>query len=216
MKYKCVAISDTHNRLHKIAVPPCDILFHAGDWTMMGTKDEVEKFFSQMENMPAKHKVVIAGNHDWLAEKDRATVEAIALNHHVYYLQDKMITLNGLNIYGAPWQPWFCDWAFNVERGPDIEEKWANIPKGLDVLMTHGPPEGILDIPGGERRRVGCYDLFNRVMQVKPKVHIFGHIHGSYGEKFFEGVHFINASCVGEDYLPTNRPIEFELEVDAL
>jgi Icc-related predicted phosphoesterase len=98
------------------------------------------------------------------------------------------------------------DWAFNLQRGPALREKWALIPEGTDVLITHGPPFGILDWTArGER--VGCEDLLEAVRRVKPRLHVFGHIHEGYGEHEQDGTRFVNASICTEAYQPTNAPI---------
>ena len=87
----------------------------------------------------------------------------------------------GLRIWGSPWQPWFHDWAFNLRRGPEIDAKWKRIPEGIDVLVTHGPPAGFGDrCHDGEL--VGCADLLRHVDRVKPRLHLFGHIHEDRGE----------------------------------
>jgi hypothetical protein len=126
-----------------------------------------------------------------------------------------MVDIDGLKIYGSPWQPEFFNWAFNLPRnGSELESKWNLIPEGLDILITHGPPWGVLDLaPRG--LNVGCELLSKRVMEVSPKIHVFGHIHSSYGQKNFNGVEFINASVLGEDYNPTNDPVKIDYDMNA-
>ena len=86
-----------------------------------------------------------------------------------------------LRIWGSPWQPWFHDWAFNARRGPEIDAKWKLIPEGIDVLVTHGPPAGFGDMcDHGEA--VGCADLLRHLGRIKPRLHLFGHIHEDRGE----------------------------------
>jgi Icc-related predicted phosphoesterase len=130
----------------------------------------------------------------------------------VVYLLDKMVEIDGIKIYGSPWQPRFYDWAFNVNRGEAIAKKWELIPENLDILVTHGPPYGMLDdtING---MRVGCEELYKKVVQVKPKYHIFGHIHFGYGMRVMEDTTYINAASLGENYQYTkNRPIIFYVD----
>ena len=90
------------------------------------------------------------------------------------------LRIGALRIFGSPWQPWFHDWAFNLQRGPALAEKWALIPDGVDVLVTHGPPAEILDrtVHGEE---VGCRDLRDALERVRPRLHLFGHIHEAHG-----------------------------------
>jgi Icc-related predicted phosphoesterase len=114
-----------------------------------------------------------------------------------------------VKIYGSPWQPEFYDWAFNLPRGKKLAEKWSKIPDGLDILITHGPAHKMVDhtIQG---LNVGCEDLFNRIMEVQPKIHVCGHIHWAYGQKSFHGVEFLNASVLNERYQYENKPIVIE------
>ena len=118
---------------------------------------------------------MVAGNHDWCFVRERQ--EAIALlGPSVHYLQDDGVELEGVRFYGSPWQPAYNDWAFNLERGAALAERWALIPEGVDVLITHVPPEGIGDTgPVGGRH--GCEELKRAIARVRPRVHCFGHIH---------------------------------------
>jgi len=90
------------------------------------------------------------------------------------------VEIEGVRFWGSPWQPWFFDWAFNLERGEEIRAKWELIPDDTEVLITHGPPQGHGDMTSrGEG--AGCADLLARIRQVKPRYHLFGHIHEGYG-----------------------------------
>ena len=210
---KVVCISDTHCKLHKVNVPDGDILIHAGDSTFQGSTHEISDFFKALAKLPHKHKVVISGNHDWMFENDLPKAKLlIPADKGIVYLQDTMVELEGLKIYGSPWQPWFCDWAFNVERGSKLKVIWSLIPDDADVVVTHGPPLGIRDLtPRGEA--VGCEDLAEAIRRVKPQLHVFGHIHAGYGMSCIDGVTYVNASICTEQYLPTNEPIVVDLEV---
>jgi Icc-related predicted phosphoesterase len=206
---RIVCISDTHNRLSRVKVPDGDILIHAGDATMAGRSEEIDKFDEDLERLPHKHKIVIAGNHDWLFQTHPA--EARRRITAATYLEDSEVTVCGLRIYGSPWQPEFCNWAFNLDRGEDLYEKWEKIPAKVDILITHGPPAKVLDrCPDG--RQVGCADLEAAILdRVRPRLHVFGHIHHSYGQQDFEGMTFVNASVCNERYEPRNAPIVVDL-----
>lgn len=209
---RVAAISDVHNKLSKVEVPECDVLIIAGDLTMMGYEWEVEKFNDALVKARAHANavVVIAGNHDFGLEREPARYEAMLTNAD-HYLRDSAVVIGGVKFYGSPWQPWFHSWAFNLQRGPDIKAKWDLIPADTDVLVTHGPPRGILDMcPSGEK--VGCDDLLEAVLRVKPAYHVFGHIHHANGLQHFMGTTFINASTCDERYRPTNRPVTFDVE----
>ena len=205
-------ISDTHTKHDKIVVPDCDILIHAGDATFNGDGDEVMKFMTWLSWQPAKHKIFIAGNHDWNWVHANTAWRDCAKAMGLVYLQDSSVTIDGLKFYGSPWQPEFCNWAFNLPRGPQLAEKWAQIPDDTDVLITHGPPYGINDTVPGRSERLGCRDLRNRVSQLdKLKLHVYGHIHGS-GGKVFTGKHkSVNASVCDELYKPSNTVMVIDI-----
>lgn len=213
---RIVAISDTHTFENRITIPDGDVLIHAGDFTISGTFEEVKQFALWLEKQPHKHKIVTAGNHDWLFEKDlnlaRNLIHGIG---KAQYLQDGQIEIEGVTFYGSPWQPRFGDWAFNLDRGEQIKRKW-NLIKPCSVLITHGPPWGILDTVRTNSQHLGCEELREAVRRVKPQAHIFGHIHGGYGEYVAGGTRFINASVCDEAYQTTNAPIVFDLEQEAL
>ena len=205
---RIVCISDTHSRHEQIVVPDGDILIHAGDATMIGDIDEIADFDHWLGTLPHQHKLIIAGNHDWLFQTRPHLARSLITN--AVYLQDSFVECEGLKIYGSPWQPWFMDWAFNLPRGRALEEKWELIPANTDVLITHGPPFGILDeAPRGEN--VGCEALAEAVWWVKPQLHVFGHIHSAYGSGERLGIKFANAASCDEAYRPVNSPLVFDL-----
>ena len=207
---RIVAISDTHTFEDRISVPNGDVLIHAGDATITGTVEEVSAFGVWLESQPHKHKIVIAGNHDWLFERDPVRARLL-IEPWANYLQDSMVEVDGIRFYGSPWQPRFQDWAFNVNRGRAISRYWSLIPK-CDVLITHGPPWGVLDQVMEGRPHLGCEELGEAVGRVRPRFHVFGHIHGGYGQRRApNGIHFINASICDEAYNPINAPIVFDL-----
>jgi len=208
---RIVCISDTHlaHEKSKIKVPDGNILIHAGDGTYEGTVAEITDFNRWLAHFHHKHKILIAGNHDWLFQKDPALARSI-LSPSITYLQDSMVQIRDLKIYGSPWQPEFLEWAFNLPRGPRLREKWRLIPEDTDILITHGPPAGILDqTPDGEH--VGCADLHEAVVRIKPMLHVFGHVHHGHGSQEVSGTKFVNASICDEEYLPSNAPIVVDL-----
>lgn len=209
---KIVCISDTHNCNEQINVPDGDILIHAGDATTVGNFEQIKEFGSWFGSLPHKHKIFIAGNHDWLFETNNSFARTL-LDSKITYLQDSAIEIEGLKIYGSPWQPRFFDWAFNLNRGAELAEKWKLIPNDTDILITHGPPNGILDEVERQywTENTGCEELRKRVEIIKPKLHVFGHIHCGYGMKEEFGVKFVNASTCDEQYLPTQPPIVVEI-----
>jgi Icc-related predicted phosphoesterase len=215
---KIVCLSDTHNFNGQIEVPDGDVLIHAGDATIRGTEFEVEEFLSWFSALPHRYKIFVAGNHDWLYETENPVARLLTANFKIRYLQDSSTEIEGLKIYGSPWQPRFFDWAFNLNRGAELAEKWQKIPGDTDILITHGPPNGILDeVPKKYwTENAGCEELRRRVEEIskfgKLKLHVFGHIHCGYGQTENFGVKFVNASICDESYEPTQRPIVLEIE----
>jgi Icc-related predicted phosphoesterase len=213
---KIVCISDTHGLQHghrgRIGVPDGDVLVCAGDFTGRGSLNEARDFFAWLDALPHAHKIVIAGNHDFCFQRSPAEARAVAARSAIY-LEDSGTEVLGIKFWGSPWQPRFFDWAFNLDRGPDLEEKWNLIPADTDVLLTHGPPHGILDrTDRGER--VGCEELTKAVARVRPKLHVFGHIHEAYGHTTKDGTLFVNASICDLRYRPLRAPVIVELGDD--
>jgi Icc-related predicted phosphoesterase len=207
---KFVAISDTHSRHQQLKLPKGDVLLHAGDLSFRGRKDEVKDFLGWFGKQNFAHKVFIAGNHDFFLEKAKQEEISSMIPEGVTYLLDSGIEINGIKIWGSPYTPWFYNWAFNCHRGKEIRKHWDLIPAGIDLLMTHGPVYGFLDMAINEQH-VGDQDLLRTVLTIKPKVHLCGHIHESFGSIKRTGIQFINASIVNELYEPVHGPIVFEL-----
>ncbi len=141
-------------------------------------------------------------------ERDREQAEALL--DGCGYLRDGAVTIEGVAFYGSPWQPAFLGWAFNLDRGEALAAKWRAIPDDTDVLITHGPPAGIGDLcSNGDH--AGCSDLLARVREVKPRYHLFGHIHEGYGVYPEGETTFVNASICTASYQPTQAPIVVDL-----
>jgi Icc-related predicted phosphoesterase len=207
---KFVTISDTHGQHEKLLLPKGDVLIHAGDISMRGDEASIKEFLNWFSHQNYQYKILIAGNHDFYFE--RASIGEIEkiIPENVIYLNDSGATINNIKIWGSPITPWFFDWAFNRYRGEQIKRHWDLIPSDTDILLTHGPLSGILDsTKKGEH--VGCENLLNRVNEIKPRVHICGHIHEAYGTVEKAGIKYINASVLNERYELTNDPIIFEL-----
>jgi len=217
---KVICISDTHTYQELISLPPGDILVHAGDFTFKGREEEVRAFGKWFRAQPHKHKLVISGNHDLSFEsaKHKQAVSWLYndnIDDSFTYLQDTSAVVEvgdrKIKVYGSPWQPEFCAWAFNVRRGQKLAAIWRMIPEDTDILITHGPPAGILDLcDHGER--VGCDDLLARVKQLPNlKLAVFGHFHEAYGVEAVGDTIFVNASSCNLNYRPNNKPIVVEI-----
>lgn len=217
-KMKIVCISDTHNKHKKILIPECDILIHAGDFSSRGYVHELKNFAQWFSKQPAKHKVFISGNHDFVCQEEPNLLAQIANDFNINYLFDSYIEIEGLKIYGSPWQPWFYNWAFNFKPNAKKEaiDKWNEIPEDTDVLITHGPPYQILDqvnrvVHEKEDPNVGCKYLLDRILKINPKLHVFGHIHEQYGVKKVGETTFVNAASCNLRYEPNQVPIIVEI-----
>ncbi|HUB28288.1 MAG TPA: metallophosphatase domain-containing protein [Terracidiphilus sp.] len=200
---RIVAISDTHGHHDEVSdLPEGDILLHAGDFMNAGYHPaEISSFNRWMGKQHFAHRIVIAGNHDRFFEDSPSLARAFLTN--AIYLENSGVTVDGISFWGSPYTPEFMNWAFMYPRGPGAARYWEHIPNDLDVLITHGPPYGILDQvePGGER--LGCEELLKAVLEKKPKVHVFGHIHGGVGTFDNGTTRFINAAYLNERYRPS-------------
>lgn len=209
---KLVVISDTHNKHNKITIPPCDILIHAGDWSFQGRKSEVRDFSQWLNKQTqCKNIVVIPGNHELYFEQQLPASKLWFTEEcpRAHLLIDYGCEIDGIKIWGSPIQPEFCNWAWNRNTFT-IQKHWDAIPEDTNILITHGPPYGILDqttYADGSIRpdHLGCSKLLERIKTIKPSLHFFGHIHNPGGEQVHAfGTSFYNAAICDEMYLPTN------------
>ena len=193
MKFKIVCVSDTHNRTPDL--PEGDLLIHAGDLTVRGFRIEMYRQLGWLESQRNKFKyaAMTIGNHDLHAEEHLDDVKDAAAEIGFTLLHNEGLTLpNGLKLWGSAHTPNYHDWAFMLEPS-EIFEAWDKIPKDTDILITHGPPKGILDDsyrgPG-----IGCPELLNKVKEINPKVHVFGHAHQGKGILQIGPTLFVNAA----------------------
>lgn len=205
---KVVCISDTHSKHNRLNVPDGDILINAGDLTENGEAEEVKDYNNWLSSLPHRYHICIAGNHDFLFEKEPEYAQSLLTN--AIYLQDSSVEIEGIKFWGSPVSIRFYDWAFNRDRGSDIKKHWDLIPNDTDILITHSPPWGILDRTY-DRTYAGCEDLRNAIFRVKPKYCIFGHIHTGYGIYKINDITFINASVLGYKDNVINKPVVFEI-----
>lgn len=205
---KIVAVSDTHNQHHKLDLPDGDIFVHCGDFTIGGSEKEVVKFADWINTLDFQHKVIVPGNHDFMFSRMLPLCRDMMPN--VVILVDESVKLFDVNIYGSPWVPLGPRWAYsyNRENSQRAKQIWENIPKSVDLLLTHGPPRGILDLVES-KENVGCEHLQEALKNRYPHVHCFGHIHEGYGRMnsfAFPGTEFVNCSVLDENYSLVNKP----------
>lgn len=204
---KILCTSDLHGHYSFDRWPDADVLVIAGDITSYGRRAEYSRFNLQVEACQYRHVVVIAGNHD-LAFQDDPTTRLLLTAPNCHYLENTGIVIDGVRFWASPYTPTFGSWAFMKPRGT-LHTIWDHIPMDTDVLVTHGPPAGKRDFNGYEY--CGCTELREAVDRVKPKLHIFGHIHHDHGTAFNERTGFVNAARCTEGYDPTNPPILVEI-----
>lgn len=203
---KIIAISDTHNKHNEIPSEylentdnSIDMIIHAGDMSGRGNKNEIIPFLDWYNKLNFKYKILIAGNHDFFFEGrvNQKEVEQILKDRpNIIYLNDSGVEIDGFKIWGSPVQPWFYNWAFN-RKGAEIKPHWDIIPLDTNILITHGPIKGFLDVT--MRGDVtGCPYLLDKVSELKElKLHVCGHIHEAYGSVVSpNGQVLINASVL--------------------
>ncbi len=225
---KIWAISDTHGMHSQLPIPEgIDMVIHAGD--VSNTRDsqtnmkEVYHFLEWFRALNIPKKVLIAGNHDTSIERGYHPLKKMDSKlENITYLEHDTVCVSGIHIFGSPYTPTFgSGWAYNRDRGK-LDAYWKHLPDDLDILITHGPPKGILDLSinrSGIIEQCGDSCLLNHVLRVTPKVHIFGHIHNyknciNQGIREYMDIKFINASCVEDgrfDYGLTSGGVVFDI-----
>jgi Icc-related predicted phosphoesterase len=211
MIIECIA--DLHGDYPKLKGG--DLLIVAGDITASDRKSQYEDFFHWLWDQPHRKKILVAGNHDGFLEQFLEKGSYIAENFT--YLKDSGTEFEGFKIWGSPWTPEFCDWHFMLPRGAKLKEKWDLIPDDTDILITHGPAWGILDFTSNRMGsgRQGCKELRTALERVKPKLHVFGHIHEGYGRMLLKhegpNTECVNCSLMNQLYEPINKPQRVKL-----
>jgi Icc-related predicted phosphoesterase len=232
MKMRITHISDTHNKHNQLngLLPGGDLLIHSGDISSLGRKSEVERFvkwFNGIDNYT--NKVFIAGNHDMTFDREILLRDKLAyfegktdwldnllqtgLNHNVFYLENNYVILDDVKIWGSPITPSFgYGWAFNVDRGYDINQIWNRIPNDTDIVITHGPIHSYCDRTDRGGLNVGCEQLYHRLNEVQPQLHFSGHIHEAYGYRQTNWGYAFNGCNCDLSYLVNNKPMTFEYD----
>jgi predicted phosphohydrolase len=205
---KAFLLSDTHQRHREIDVPNGDIFIHAGAFTMFSrSMAEIIDFNNWLGELPHRYKIVVPGNHEYFLEADPS--ERLMLDNAIVLMNEGK-GIEGLRIWGSPVTPLYGG-AFGLSSAKDPKRLYAQIPSDIDVLISHGPPFGILDTAPISGLHEGCCELLDAVMLVRPRLHVFGHIHGAYGVFQTEHTTFVNASRLGLDNDPDKAPFIFEM-----
>jgi len=229
-----------HNQLNGL-LPGGDLLIHSGDISSLGRKSEVERFvawFNGIDNYT--NKVFIAGNHDMTFDREQLLRDKLAhfegkteydtkcaegkpdwlkellgihLRPNVFYLENSFVEIDQIKIWGSPITPSFgYGWAFNKDRGYDINQIWSTIPMDTDIVITHGPIYGYCDRTDRGGLNVGCEQLYHRLNEVQPQLHFSGHIHEAYGYRHTDWGYAFNGCNCDLSYLVNNKPMTFEYD----
>jgi len=227
---RLMCFSDTHgrhNNIKKENIHQCDIAICAGDFSLWGNPSEVRSFLTFIKGLPAKHKIIIAGNLDLTFDKERLSLfsqtfeenefgddtnsikDEFINDQSVNYLENSSIELEGIKFYGSPYTPNFGDFGFPTYSNT-AEDVWSNIPLNTDVLITHGPPHLILDRTNSGFR-AGCPFLRKRIEQVVPSLVLFGHIHEAHGCEKIGDTIYSNVSVVDFNRYVVHSPTYFDI-----
>lgn len=227
---KITAISDLHGYYPQL--PGGDLLIVAGDLTARDTLNELDRFNSWILEQEYEKKIVIAGNHDSLFQQ-RGVFDPVKIydgnlfiDPGSQYLCDSGTEFGGLKIWGMPWtyrfkgiNPKCCAFTFDEHDTNSMQSKVDMIPHDIDILITHGPPLDILDRTC-KGHLSGCKFLKEKLSIIKPKLHVFGHIHENGNQimdfpfgslKDDDWVKLVNCSYVDENYRPRNKIMEIEI-----
>ena len=213
---KIVCISDTHGRTDDKdfpEIPDGDILLHAGDISQQGNSDHVSQFNDWLGTLPHQHKIVIAGNHDKMLDPDldENAREMKRILTNCVYLEESAVYIKGIKFYGCPFSRKgnSTNDAFQMST-EELKSKWEKIPFDTDILLTHMPPYGINDLGNYSPDPQGCKNLLHEVTErVKPKLHLYGHIHNGYGSQKIGETMFVNAAIYGSAY---HQPIVIDYQ----
>lgn len=206
---KVVVISDTHELHEELGVLHGDVLIHCGDsaYGFSHSDAQVDRLDDWFGRQHFGCILVIGGNHDFEIQKRVHAKKRLFRNAD--YLEDRGIEYQGVKFYGAPWVPELAGWAFYLPP-EELRKRWNLIPDDTDILITHTPPLDILD-RNSRGKACGCPDLRKRVIDLRPRVHCFGHVHASGGTIELQDTIYINASLVNSQYEVVRLPREFEL-----
>lgn len=187
-------LSDTHGSHRRLTnLPPADVVVHSGDFTMTGTEQEALDFLNWFCDLPHAHKIFICGNHDDCLYG--ANIDGLDPNAH--YLCNSGVEIDGVKFYGIP--------MFMADCVTDRQQRdIAQIPAGTDVLITHSSPYGILDFD--DDINYGDEQLLAKVMEIRPRLHLFGHIHAQHGLATHRGITFSNGAIMTADHTALASP----------
>ena len=210
---KIVIISDTHAAHQDLGVLQGDVLIHCGDFEHAfanhdSVLDRVDAWFARQTFQLI---LCTGGNHDFALQA--RTRRGARPFRHAHYLQDSGVTFGGLHFYGTPWVPKLPNFAFYADDAA-LAAAWARIPDDVDVLITHTPPLGVLDV-SSRGQALGCAHLALRLKELRPRLHCFGHVHAGAGRQVIGGLTYVNAACVDRNLEIVNPPVVVQMDPNA-
>ena len=207
---RIVAISDTHTKHRDLNLPKGDVLIFAGDGEFRNSL-ELFGFDEWLSGLKYKCIIAIAGNHDFYCERFPNEVRNY-LTKAVYLKDEPYVLPNGMTLWGTPMTPTFLNWAF-MESEENLDRyHWSKIPENTDILLSHGPAYGHLDVAYPKQKgNLGSKTLAKRIETLKIPYVISGHIHGGYGVERTKNTTYINCSVLDEDYNLMNKPIVIDV-----
>ena len=205
---RLVLLSDTHQLHREVEVPDGDIFIHSGDFTMFSRSiAEIADFNTWLGELPHQHKIVVPGNHEFFLEADPSKRSLLT---NAIVLVNEGTESDGLRIWGSPVTPLYGG-AFGLSSAADRRRLYAQIPQDTEVLITHGPPYGILDSSPDPGLHSGCHELLDAVVRIRPKLHVFGHVHGAHGIFQTDHTTFVNAALLGIHGDLDKSPLVFQM-----
>lgn len=207
---RIVVVSDTHGEQEELGTLEGDVLIHCGDFEDLFTDDPgvLDRVDVWLARQRFQEIICTGGNHDRELERRVRTGMQPLANAH--YLQDSGFEFGGLNFWGSPWVPMLDGHAFYADDNK-LKVAWSRIPDDVDVLITHTPPEGILDT-SSRGAGYGCPYLAETVRHFKPRLHCFGHVHAAAGRLDVDGTIFVNATSVDTRRGGVNPPTVIDLD----
>jgi predicted phosphohydrolase len=206
---RVVCLSDTHELHGELIVPPGDLLLYAGDFTFFSRqRSMIDDFNDWLGELPHRHKVVIYGNHEFAFESEPGLRSRLS---NAVVLVNEAAMIDGVAIWGSPVTP-MEGGAFGLSRAEDRARLYSQIPPDTRILLTHTPPFGVLD---GEPH-AGCPELRVAVIRIRPRLHVFGHIHDGYGTRATRHTMFVNAALFSKHGDLDKQPIVLELNVEEM
>ena len=221
---KILLLSDTHGFILPIK-GKYDMILHAGDFSpnKYGPRNSffdaqyqhnwiLDEYIPWIKTLETDHFIQIPGNHELICKHE--SLKKMPWPNNAHYLEDEHLTIDGIKIYGSPWQKWFCDWMFNAPEGDEkelfLQEKYSHIEDDTNIILSHGGVFGYADkTPDGTL--TGSRELLKTLDRIKPTLVCTGHIHFDYSTVKYRSTTIVNASIVDEGYEIANEPVIFEI-----